>query len=341
MHSSKGSQSLEPNANTDSDADCIDLETSKLLQHLDALLFAENNSGLNGIAFARAKASTIFSEFAGPSEGGEISTVDISVEGEQDDIPARIYRSKTLDDKIAPLVIFFHGGGWSLGALDDYEGLLRALAVLSGAIIISVDYRLAPEHPFPAGLNDAIAATSFISRNAGDFGGDPCRIAVMGDSAGGNLAAVIAQQSRNADRPAITAQFLLYPMLDVSRPHTDFRSRMRYGSGDHFLTRDGIDASVADYLTDPRQSNSPSVSPLNEPGLGGVPPAYIVVGGCDPLGDEAAAYFERLKLAGVNARLHCVPGAIHGFLSFGVLEVARLERRALAAEIKRSLMRTR
>jgi len=208
---------------------------------------------------------------------------------------------------------------------------------MSGAIIASIDYRRAPEHPFPAGLEDALAATAFFAEAAADFGADPRRLAVMGDSAGGNLAAVVAHQARAYGGPSIRAQFLLYPMLDMSRPHTVYHSRLLFGDGAHFLTRAALDSSLADYLADPAMADDPRVSPINEPDLAGMPKTFIVVGECDPLRDEALAYARLLKEAGTDVSLTCVAGALHAFLSFGVLDVARRARRRLAADMERSL----
>lgn len=338
--SSSGAAHKIPHAVNGGAKDVPDAESAALLNRMMAMLMAPPPPEFAGIAGARAKASEIFAEFAGPVEGEETTQFDIMVEGARGAIPARVYRRQALERGRSPVVVFFHGGGWSLGALSDYDVLLRSLAGLSGAIIVSIDYRLAPEHPFPAGLNDARAAAAFIHRQAAGLGGDPNRFAVMGDSAGGNLAAVVAQQACRFGGPAIRAQFLLYPMLDVSRPHATYRSRLLFGDGDHFLTRDALDSSTSDYLDYPAQATDPRVSPINEPNLKDLPATYFFVGDCDPLRDEAAVYADRLGKAGVDVTFHRAPGAIHGFLSFGVLEGARRMRRTLAEEIKRSLAET-
>lgn len=320
--------------------DVVDAESTALLKRMTAMLTSPPPDDLPGIAGARAKASEIFAAFAGSIEGEETTQFDIMVEGARGAIPARVYRRQALERGRPPVVVFFHGGGWTLGALSDYDVLLRSLAGLSGAIFVSIDYRLAPEHPFPAGLNDARAAAAFIHRQAEGLGGDPHRFAVMGDSAGGNLAAVVTQQACRFGGPAIRAQFLLYPMLDISRPHAAYRSRLLFGGGDYFLTRDALDASASDYLDYPAQAADPRVSPINEPNLKDLPATFFFVGDCDPLRDESAAYADRLAQAGVDVTFHRARGAIHGFLSFGVLEGARQMRRTLAAEVKRSLAET-
>lgn len=326
-----------PHAVNGGEKDVVDAETAVLLKRMTAMLMAPPPPGLVGIEAARARASEIFDAFAGPVEGEETTQFDIMVEGARGAVPARVYRRQTLERARPPIVVFFHGGGWSLGALGDYDVLLRTLAGLSGAIFVSVNYRRAPEHPFPAGLNDARAAAAFIYRQAEGLGGDPARFAVMGDSAGGNLAAVVAQQAARFGGPSIAAQFLLYPMLDISRPHAAYRSRLLFGGGEHFLTRDALDSSASDYLDYPAQAADPRVSPINEPNLKDLPATFFFVGDCDPLRDESAVYADRLERAGVPVTFHRTPGAIHGFLSFGVLETARRMRRTLAAEIQRSL----
>ncbi|MBB5517354.1 alpha/beta hydrolase [Amphiplicatus metriothermophilus] len=316
-----------------------DAETAAFLPRLQAMLDAPHPLDRdNPLAAARAKASAIFAAFAGdPEPESSLAIHEEIAPGPDRNVPLRIYRLLTENAAPAPLIVFFHGGGWSLGALDDYDGLLSDLAALSGAAIVSVGYRLAPEHPFPAGLDDARAATAYVARRAEAYGCDPRRLGVMGDSAGGNLAAVIALEARGSAGPPVAAQFLLYPMLDVSRPHTVYPSRLRYGGGAYFLTREGLDASVAGYLRDPSLAADPRVSPMNAPDLSGAPPAYVLAPACDPLRDEAEAYARRLEAAGVPARFDCVPGAIHGFLSFGALAGARAARRALADEIRRLL----
>lgn len=311
----------------------VDAETAGLLSRLNAMLAAPAPSGLSEIAAARARASEIFTALAGPVEGEQTTQSDIAAKDSSCGVPMRIYRRTAPDAAPPPIVIFFHGGGWSLGTLDDYDALLRTLAGLCGAIFASIDYRLAPEHPFPAGIDDAFAAVSSIASEALSLGGDPKRIALMGDSAGGNLAAVVAQQAGSIAGLSIRAQFLLYPMLDLSRPHTAYPSRLKFGDGDFFLTRDAIDASLLGYLGNADLANDPRVSPINAADVGALPETHIFVGGLDPLRDEAAAYARKLAAAGVDVALREFPGAIHAFLSFGALESGCRARRMLAADI--------
>jgi acetyl esterase len=311
----------------------VDAETAGLLRRLNEMLTAPAPSGLSELEAARARASRIFTSFAGPIEGEPTTQIDIAAEKTSCGVPMRVYRRTMRGASPPPIVIFFHGGGWSLGTLDDYDVILRTLAGLSGAIFASIDYRLAPEHPFPAGLDDAFAAVSSIVSGADSVDGDSKRIALMGDSAGGNLAAVIAQKAIGIAGLSIRAQFLLYPMLDLSRPHTAYPSRLEFGDGEFFLTRDAIEASLLGYLDDPSLADDPRVSPINASDLAALPATRIFVGGLDPLRDEAVAYARKLDAAGADVALREFPGAIHGFLSFGALESARRARRLLAADI--------
>ena len=236
-----------------------------------------------------------------------------------------------------PLVILLHGGGWAMGDLDSYDGLMQALCAKSGAHMLSVDYRRSPEHPFPAGLNDTLRTIAWARAVAADHGFDPTRIAVMGDSAGGNLAAVAARRMHIEHGTRLAAQFLIYPVLDVSRPHSAYPSRMSYGDGDYLLTRESIDVTLDWYLGADDRPDNPDISPLLAPDLTCLPPTVIIVGGCDPLLDEALNYADLLQAAGVPTTFKCFERTIHAFLSFGVLDVAQRARTYLAGEIKRLL----
>lgn len=317
----------------------LDPQTSELLTNLATMTqdWAARQTG-NDILSARTFAAHIFKRFAGESrdEPGGFCT-NILVAGAIEMRPARLYRPPDGGDKLLPAVIFLHGGGWALGDLDSYDGLMLSLCMLSGAVFISVDYRLAPEHPFPAGLDDALAATRWIAAHAIELGIDGERLAVMGDSAGGNLAAVVAQQSLLHGSPQLAAQYLIYPVIDVSQPHTSYLSRITNGDGDHFLTRAAIDLTLAWYIGTEGQPDDPKISPICARQLAGLPPAYILAAGHDPLRDEAKAYFDRLRDAGVESTFHCFDSTIHAFLSFGVLDVAQRARRELASAIRHRL----
>ncbi len=209
-----------------------------------------------------------------------------------------------------PLLVFFHGGGFVFGDLDTHDGLCRLLCRHAGAHILAVDYRLAPEDPFPAAVEDAQAALDWAFANAITLGADPFRIAVSGDSAGGNLAAVVSQLATRDGGPAPVLQLLIYPAMDSTGRH---RSRELFGEG-FFLTKAHIDWFEAHYLgADRARGLDPRVSPLLAEDLSGLPPAFVVTAGFDPLRDEGEAYVEALRAAGTSARLRRFPGLIHGF----------------------------
>ncbi len=223
-----------------------------------------------------------------------------------------------------------------MGSVDEYDGLTSTLAGLASAIIVSVDYRLAPEFPFPASLEDAMAATLEVARRARELGGDPGRLAVMGDSAGGNLAAVVAAEAPGRGLH-LAAQFLLYPMLDVSRPHSFYPSRLSFGDGRYFLANSALDASLRAYVGERQIADDPRISPLNATSFCDLPPTRLFVGGLDPLLDESRVYSQRLSAAGIDSRCEEFAGEIHGFLSFGTLPGARAARHVLARSIVQTL----
>jgi acetyl esterase len=235
-----------------------------------------------------------------------------------------------------PLIVFFHGGGFVFGDLDSHDALCRLLCRHAGAHVLAVDYRLAPEHPFPAAVEDAAAALTWALANAAQLGADPRRIAVGGDSAGGNLAAVVCQQAARAGEPAPVLQLLIYPVTDFtgSRP-----SRELFGDG-FFLTKERIDWFDAQYLGQARQHAADQrASPLLADELGGVARAVIVTASFDPLRDEGEEYARALAAAGVPVTLRRFPGMIHGFVSAtgvsraareAVVEIAGMTRATLA-----------
>lgn len=226
-------------------------------------------------------------------------------------LPLRVYRGAA--EGVLPCLVFLHGGGWVLGDLDSHDAVCRRLANASGGCVIAVDYRLAPEHPFPAAADDALAALHWVAANAGSLGIDPARLAVGGDSAGGNLAAVLALHGRDADGPATVFQLLLYPATDLrmvsasyARPHDGL-----------LLTSDAMRYFAAHYLPDPAASADWRASPLLAPSLAGTPAALVLTCGHDPLCDEGQAYATRLEESGVAVtRLHLSDQA-HGILTMG------------------------
>ena len=243
-----------------------------------------------------------------------IYVTDRQVPGPAGWIPVRIYRRFGLPES-SPAIVYLHGGGWCAGDLDTHEGTCRLLADASECVVISVDYRLAPEHPFPAAVDDAVAAYRWVHDHAGELSIEPGRVGVMGDSAGGNLAAVIAQVTRDTDVPAPVAQCLVYPSTDARLRE---QSHQTFAEG-FFLTKASMEWFRAKYLPDTADWDSPLASPIEQPDLSGVAPAIVVTAGFDPLRDEGQRYAERLADAGVTVRYRCYDDMVHGFFGMGVL----------------------
>jgi len=241
---------------------------------------------------------------------------DLTADGPLGPIPLRVYRPAGVPAS-TPLavLVFFHGGGWVIGDLETHDVLCRQLTAGSGVSVVSVDYRLAPEHKFPAAVDDAWAATRWVVAHAGELAVDASRLAVGGDSAGGNLAAVVALLARDKGAPAIAVQVLIYPVTDLVGETRSYRD---FAEG-YLLTREGMRWFIAHYLTAEAEAADWRASPIRAQSLAGLPAALIVTAGFDPLRDEGEAYAERLRDAGVRVDSVCYGGMIHGFVPMGRL----------------------
>jgi acetyl esterase len=244
--------------------------------------------------------------------GGDtaVRIADRMVQGAAGPIRARTYAPSEADGRAAPGLVWFHGGGFVLGSIESHDSLCRALAAQAGVVVASIDYRLAPEHRFPAGVEDAIAATRWVLDRSDDLGIDPRALAVGGDSAGGNLAAVVAHSLRGAS-PRLAFQLLVYPATDATCREPSHRL---FHDG-FVLTERDIAWFLEQYLPDPRLATDPRVSPLFAGDLTGLPPALVVTAGFDPLRDEGRCYAERMRQSGVQVEYVCSEGSLHGFLN--------------------------
>jgi len=234
---------------------------------------------------------------------------DISLPGPAGDLTARCYRSSGQTD--LPILMFFHGGGYTIGSLDSHDAVCRHLCIEADCLVVAIDYRLAPEHKFPAAIEDAYAATCWVAEHASDLGGDSSRIAVAGDSAGGNLSAVTCLKAREAGYPDICYQVLIYPGTDMTE---SFPSHRDFGEG-YLLTSSLIDWFHNNYLpenVDPRDWHG---SPLHAPDHTGLPAAHVITAGYDPLQDEGKAYAEKLTASGVPVSYKHYEGMLHGFIT--------------------------
>jgi acetyl esterase len=235
---------------------------------------------------------------------------EFQAEGPVGPIPVRIYRpigSAATD--ILPAQVYYHGGGWVIGDLDSHDWVCRMVANMAHCVVASVDYRLAPEHRFPAAFDDSLAACEWVAANAGRLGIDPARLSVGGDSAGGNLAAAVALALRDHDTIKLRAQILTYPIVDTTAIYDK-----RFGNG-VALTNGAMHAFIEHYVPDAAQRKDWRVSPLFAASLKGLPPALVILAGFDPLYAEGKAYAERLASEDVAVTVKDYPGQMHGFVS--------------------------
>ena len=261
------------------------------------------------------------------------SVEDRTIPGPDGPIPVRVYRDTGPVKEKRPVLAWFHGGGHVIGSLDTHDAMARHLCREAGCVVVSVDYRMGPEHPFPAAVDDCVAAVRWLAERGAEVGADPGCIAVGGDSAGGNLAAVVALLARDEGGPALRHQLLVYPV-------TDYRCRgasyERYARGYGMLEAESMRWFQRHYLGGPDGAGDWRASPLLAADLSGLPPALVITAECDVLRDEGVAYAERLAKSGTPCEHAPFPGMIHGF--FGLLGIAgaAAEAHALAARALRS-----
>jgi acetyl esterase len=312
----------------------LDLDTQVLLrlaEHKPRPILSEGTP-----ADARAYLTEASRLVAGPPAPG-VDVRQCTVSGAAGPLAARLFRPAELPaGEPGALVVYFHGGGFVAGDLNTHDQVCRLLARSSGASVLSVDYRLAPEHRFPAAIDDALAAFRDAVARAHEFGADPVRIAVAGDSAGGHLAAVTSQLSAADGGPSPAFQLLIYPVTDVTRVS---QSRTTFAEG-FFLTQDDMDWYEKQFLAPDDDHSDPRASPLLAEDLTGLAPAMVVTAGFDPLRDEGEAYGQRLIDAGVRTIMRRYPGYVHGFINtinFGpgareaIAEMGGVVRAALSA----------
>jgi len=299
------------------------------------MLAAAGGPGLNELPLDEArKVPYQMIELGGPEE--PVAQVDTRVLPGAVQIPVRVYRPSLAND--LPALIYFHGGGFVICNLDTHDRVCRGLANASGCVVVSVDYRLAPEHKFPAAAEDAYSATRYVAEHAGEFGIDPNRIAVGGDSAGGNLATVVAMMARDRSGPALKFQLLIYPVTDFTEHAT--QSERDYGQG-YFLDTELMDWFADQYFANEADRHLPYGSPSKASDLRGLPAAMVITGECDPLCDQGEAYADKLRHAGVAVQLKRYDGMIHPFLSLaGIVDAGRDAIKDSAAAVRQALNAT-
>lgn len=264
-------------------------------------------------ALRRQRAPRVVTDYLNGKRAKGVATVDMTVEGAGGPLPARVYRpAAPRVTSPLPLVVVFHGGGWMFGNIDSADWLCSHLASRLGAVVVSGTYRLAPEHPVPAAMQDALAVTQWAVRNGATLGADPDRLAVIGESSGACLAASVTLVARDLGAFPIRSQVLLYPITDLSLSGASIKSQ----SGEPILTSNDLRAYVSAYLGGHGDPWHPRVSPLHATSHSGLPPALVVGAEHDPLRDDARRYAARLRASGVAVSLVEVGGAPHGFFSF-------------------------
>ncbi|HWV85251.1 MAG TPA: alpha/beta hydrolase [Capillimicrobium sp.] len=295
----------------------------EIRQFLD-LIAALDRPPLSALSPQEARA-TVSADSANLPPGPPVDAVeDLRIPVRDGEIGARRYAPEGAD----AIIVWMHGGGWVVCDLETHDAMCRLLANAARATVVSVDYRLAPEHPFPGPVDDCWDALSWIAAQHPHV-----PLVVGGDSAGGDLAAVMALRARDAGGPAIARQILVYPVTDLSTRHPSYAECG--DDPDSFLSADDMTWFASHFLSDPAQASDPEASPLLAPDLSNLPPASVVIADHDPLRDEGLAYAERLEAAGVPVTMHRYPDAMHAFFAFAsVLERGREAIDAVAADVR-------
>lgn len=290
---------------------------------VDGLL--KNMAAAGGKAFHEMPVAECRATFAGllaslpPSTAKIAGVADRKIPGPGGEIGLRIYTPEGAGP--FPVLSYFHGGGWVIGSLDTHDGICRELCGGAGVVVVAVDYRLSPEHKFPAAPDDCVAAVKWVAANAASIKGDAARLAVGGDSAGGNMAAVVTQRLRDEDGPKLAAQLLVYPVARVDGVAT--KSMLANAEG-YLLQKKDMDWFLGNYLASPADGRTAGASPILAKSLAGLPPALVQTCEFDPLCDEGEDYGRALQAAGVKTTISRYDGSIHGaFNFFGILEPGR------------------
>jgi acetyl esterase len=289
----------------------------------------DNVPPLYAMSLAEARAADLASIRASGGQPEPVHKVaSLTIPGPGGDLPLRLYRPAS--GRPLPVLLYFFGGGWVLGTIDTADGVSRSLANSSGALVAVVGYRLAPEHPFPAAIDDCYATVRWVAEHAAEIGADPARLAVGGDSAGGNLAAAVALRAR-ADGPALAGQILIYPNTDQLADDESMRA-----ADDPFLfNRHSVAWYRQYYLVDPADAADPLASPLRAESLAGLPPALVITAEYDPLRGQGEAYARRLADAGVPVELSRYPGMAHGFFTMaGTVDASRAAIGQCASQLR-------
>ena len=295
-------------------------------EFIDALV-AAGGKGFNEMSVEEAR-QAMLQLFVIDDPEPVASIEDRSIPTMAGNLPLRIYTPA--GDGPHPVLVFFHGGGWVVGNLDSHDATCQVLTNAAGCLTISVDYRLAPEHKFPAAADDCYEATKWAVLNAAAVGGDPQRVAVGGDSAGGNLAAAVALMAGDRGAPALCYQLLIYP---VTNHAYDTESYRQNGDG-YLLTKDSMTWFWDHYLTKPEDGQNPYASPLQAKYLNSPPPGLVITAEFDPLRDEGEAYGKRLQKAGTDVKISRYDNSIHGFFSFFQFDAQKKALAEAAAGLK-------